>query len=238
MLNCLWYYCMDVWQRNTAGCFERAQIILFVPWQEAVSISLLMCILVASLETLDTSKDVWLLHAIPARSVPTPWGTFLLEKHSRSRNSPHFMEPEGSLPCSQEPASSPYPEPDESTPQPHTLFLINVSVFQVVSTLQDFLIRILNVFLYLSHACYVPANLYPQYMVKTTKYESSRYAVLLFSNWSIKSTQLCEYDIMTLNILLPPSATVWGESQIKKPKPGLQFWCELQTTKPISQRLN
>jgi hypothetical protein len=28
----------------------------------------------------------------------------------------HFMESEGSLPCSQRPASSPYPEPDESSP--------------------------------------------------------------------------------------------------------------------------
>jgi len=42
---------------------------------------------------------------------------------SYSRNSPPFLEPEGSLPCSQEHATSPYPKPDESNPQPHTLFL-------------------------------------------------------------------------------------------------------------------
>jgi len=32
------------------------------------------------------------------------------------------MEPEGSLPCSQESANGPYPEPDESSPHPSTPF--------------------------------------------------------------------------------------------------------------------
>ena len=55
----------------------------------------------------------------------TPWSRVLLEKltsFQHSRNSPHFMEPEGSLPHSQVPATCPYPEPARSSPYPHSPF--------------------------------------------------------------------------------------------------------------------
>jgi hypothetical protein len=35
---------------------------------------------------------------------------------SYSRTSQHFKEPEGSSPCSKEPSTGPYPEPDRSSP--------------------------------------------------------------------------------------------------------------------------
>jgi len=35
---------------------------------------------------------------------------------------PPFMEPEGSLQCSQQPTTGPCSEPDESSPDPPTLF--------------------------------------------------------------------------------------------------------------------
>ena len=45
----------------------------------------------------------------------TPWSTVLPEKLKRPKllkKFLHFMEPEGSSPHSQEPATCPYPEPD------------------------------------------------------------------------------------------------------------------------------
>jgi hypothetical protein len=47
---------------------------------------------------------------------PPPWSWALLEKPSVAqllKNFPNFMDPEGSLPCSQEPFTGHYPEPDQ-----------------------------------------------------------------------------------------------------------------------------
>jgi hypothetical protein len=44
---------------------------------------------------------------------------------SLSRTSQHFMEPEGSLPCSQEPSTGPYPQPYQSNPH-HAILSLKI----------------------------------------------------------------------------------------------------------------
>jgi hypothetical protein len=44
------------------------------------------------------------------------------------RTSQHFMEPEGSLPCSQEPSTGPHPQPNQSSPYYHTLTEIHFNI--------------------------------------------------------------------------------------------------------------
>lgn len=70
----------------------------------------------------------------------TPWSWVLLDQLTltqAARKFPAFMEPKGSLLCSQQPVISPYPEPDESNIHP-TCFpkihypSIYAYVFQVV----------------------------------------------------------------------------------------------------------
>jgi hypothetical protein len=50
---------------------------------------------------------------------------------SYSRTSQHFMEPECSLPCSQEPSSRPYPEPNKSN-QYHTILYLSLSLTSIL----------------------------------------------------------------------------------------------------------
>jgi hypothetical protein len=64
---------------------------------------------------------------------------------SYSRTSQHFMKPEGSLPCLQEPSTGPYPQPDQSSTYHPILSKIHfnspptyVLVFLVVSFLLAF----------------------------------------------------------------------------------------------------
>jgi hypothetical protein len=51
---------------------------------------------------------------------------------SHSRTSQHFMEPEGSISCSQEPSTSPYPEPYQSNIHHSILSYLSKIHFNIV----------------------------------------------------------------------------------------------------------
>jgi hypothetical protein len=55
-----------------------------------------------------------------------PWSRVLLEKQKVAqlvnKFPVFFIEPGGPLSCSEQSATGPYPEPDESNPHPSTLF--------------------------------------------------------------------------------------------------------------------
>lgn len=58
---------------------------------------------------------------------PTPWSSVFIEKsvvHPAVQEFPRLLwNLRGWLLCSQKPTTKPYPKPDDSSPQPHTLFL-------------------------------------------------------------------------------------------------------------------
>jgi hypothetical protein len=64
-------------------------------------------------------KEPWQLNNTSGTYLLTYGAELFLRSHqlcSHSRTSQHFKEPEGSSPCSQEPSTGPYPEPDRSSP--------------------------------------------------------------------------------------------------------------------------
>ena len=65
-------------------------------------------------------------------SLLTPWCRVLLEQLTASqlvKKFPAFMQPEGSFPHSQMPATCPYPEPSRSSPCTHTPLPEDLSQF-------------------------------------------------------------------------------------------------------------
>jgi hypothetical protein len=83
---------------------------------------------------------------------------------SASQEIPRLLLPEGSLPCLQEPATGPYPEPDESSPQLPLYFskthsniiLSSMSMFSEWSLPISFSDQNFVCIFHPSHACYIP----------------------------------------------------------------------------------
>ena len=74
----------------------------------------------------------------------TPLSRVLLEKLtilSQSKNSAHFMQPVGSLPQSQMPATCPYPEPARSSPYPNIpLIQFNIILASIPGSIRSGLV--------------------------------------------------------------------------------------------------
>jgi hypothetical protein len=103
------------------------------------------CALLTAWRKHDISNNQWLLElviqklAVLQKGViycfTTFWGLWikpLLRSrylHIYARISQHFIEPGGSLTCSQEPSTGPCPEPDQSSPfNPILFFMINCNI--------------------------------------------------------------------------------------------------------------
>jgi hypothetical protein len=130
----------------------------------------------------------------PVQPIPRSW-VLLRTQQSLIRSGiyQHFMQPEGSLSCSQEPDTDPYPEPDESSPYHTILFLLTsfliisyVCVFIMVSVLLDFPQKpcMHSAFLLcLLHTVTISSSLTwscELYLAKSTSYEAPHYAVFHF----------------------------------------------------------
>jgi hypothetical protein len=102
------------------------------------------------------------------------------------------MKPGGSIPCSQQSATGPYPEPDAFSPHPPTLFpnIHSNIVFSSTSRSSEWPppFRCSDhkcEYIYLSHACYIPRLYYPPWFnshnniwwsVQVTKLFTVRYS--------------------------------------------------------------
>jgi hypothetical protein len=100
---------------------------------------------------------------------------FLRSRHLCSywRTSQNLMEPLGSLPCSQEPSTGPYPEPDQCSSYHSTPCLLRfILIFCTHLCLgpssglfpSGFPTNIIYAFLFPPHSCYMPCRPHPPWL--------------------------------------------------------------------------
>jgi hypothetical protein len=79
------------------------------------------------------------------------------------RNSEHFMEPEGTLPCSKEPSTGPCPEPEESNSYHSILFHLNQFEYYSPTYFKSFILAFLLKSYMLSSSLYVCYIFWPSH---------------------------------------------------------------------------
>jgi hypothetical protein len=143
-------------------------------------------VLLTTVSVLNSSSNSW-LHGAEAFVRSCQW-------LSCRRIPRHFVDSKGSLPCTQEPSTGPYPEPDEASPYHSILCLIrsililpptHLTVCFVVSFL---LISPSKSYMHFSspHACYIPCQYHLLDSIilvvrlkMSTNYEALHYAIFL-----------------------------------------------------------
>jgi len=106
------------------------------------------------------------------------------------------MEPEGSLPCSQKPATGPYPEPDESSSHVPTLF-----------SLRTILILSSQLRLGLSNGVYhsgFPTKMLYAFLVSHVCYMTCPY----YRPWSDHTNNVC-WSVQIMKILIMQSSPIY-----------------------------